>query len=128
MARERWPKARRSSGANQRALRRSAGFFFLAAAMLFPFSVILSAAKDLIAVCNRHEILRCAQDDGYISPPIRESSRMKLLLTHVPQARRQYYGARALARLQELLEVTLHEGEAPPDTAGVIAMARGVDF
>ena len=53
---------------------------------------------------------------------------MKLLLTHVPQARRQYYGARALARLQELLEVTLHEGEAPLDTAGVIAMARGVDF
>ena len=53
---------------------------------------------------------------------------MKLLLTHVPQARRQYYGARALARLQELLEVTLHEGEAPLDTAGVIAMARGADF
>lgn len=53
---------------------------------------------------------------------------MKLLLTHVPQARRQYYGARALARLQELLEVTLHEGDMPLDTAGVIAMARGVDF
>ncbi len=53
---------------------------------------------------------------------------MKLLLTHVPQARRQYYGARALARLQELVEVTLHEGEAPLDPAGVIAMARGVDF
>ena len=53
---------------------------------------------------------------------------MKLLLTHVPQARRQYYGARALARLQELVEVTLHEGAAPLDTAGVIAMARGVDF
>ena len=53
---------------------------------------------------------------------------MKLLLTHVPQARRQYYGARALARLQELVEVTLHEGDMPLDTAGVIAMARGVDF
>ena len=26
-------------------------------------SVVLSEAKDLIAVCNRHEILRCAQDD-----------------------------------------------------------------
>ena len=25
--------------------------------------VVLSAAKDLIAACNRHEILRCAQDD-----------------------------------------------------------------
>src|SRR5262245_17769244 len=53
---------------------------------------------------------------------------MKLLLTHVPQARRQYYGAQALARLQELVEVTLHEGEAPLDAAGLIAMARGVDF
>jgi D-3-phosphoglycerate dehydrogenase len=53
---------------------------------------------------------------------------MKLLLTHVPQARRQYYGARALTRLQELVEVTLHEGDAPLDAAGVIAMARGVDF
>ena len=53
---------------------------------------------------------------------------MKLLLTHVPQARRQYYGARALTRLQELVEVTLHEGDAPLDPAGVIAMARGVDF
>jgi len=53
---------------------------------------------------------------------------MKLLLTHVPQARRQYYGARALARLQELVEVILHEGEAPLDPQGVIAMARGVDF
>jgi hypothetical protein len=26
-------------------------------------SVVLSVAKDLIAVCNGHEILRCAQDD-----------------------------------------------------------------
>jgi D-3-phosphoglycerate dehydrogenase len=52
----------------------------------------------------------------------------KLLLTHVPLARRQYYGARALARLQELVEVVLHEGEAPLDAQGVIGMARGVDF
>ncbi|TAJ38581.1 MAG: hydroxyacid dehydrogenase [Reyranella sp.] len=53
---------------------------------------------------------------------------MKLLLTHVPRARRQYYGARALARLQELVEVTLHEGDAPLDPAGVVAAARDVDF
>lgn len=52
----------------------------------------------------------------------------KLLLTHVPLARRQYYGARALARLQELVDVVLHEGEAPLDPQGVIGMARGVDF
>ncbi len=52
----------------------------------------------------------------------------KLLLTHVPQARRQYYGARALARLKELVDVVQHEGDAPLDAAGVIAMARGVDY
>jgi D-3-phosphoglycerate dehydrogenase len=51
-----------------------------------------------------------------------------LLLTHVPQARQQYYGARALARLQELVEVVLHEGEAPLDPTGVVAAARDVDF
>ena len=53
---------------------------------------------------------------------------MKLLLTHVPLSRQNYYGARALARLQELVEVTLHEGDAPLDPQGVIAAARDVDF
>ena len=53
---------------------------------------------------------------------------MKLLLTHTPLARRQYYGARALARLQELVEVVLHEGDTPLDPKGVIAAAQGVDF
>ena len=53
---------------------------------------------------------------------------MRLLLTHVPQARRQYYGARALARLQELVEVVLHEGDAPLAPAGLIAAARDVDL
>ena len=53
---------------------------------------------------------------------------MKLLLTHVPLSRRTYYGARALARLQELVEVTLHEGGAPLDPQGVIAAARDVDL
>jgi len=53
---------------------------------------------------------------------------VRLLLTHVPQARRQYYGARALARLQELVEVMLHEGEAPLDAKGVVAAGRDCDF
>jgi D-3-phosphoglycerate dehydrogenase len=53
---------------------------------------------------------------------------VRLLLTHVPLARRQYYGARALARLHELVEVVLHEGEAPLDPKGVIALAHDVDF
>jgi len=53
---------------------------------------------------------------------------LRLLLTHVPQARAQYYGARALARLQALVDVVLHEGAAPLDTGGLIAAARDVDF
>ena len=53
---------------------------------------------------------------------------MRLLLSHVPRARAQYYGARALARLHELVEVVLHEGEAPLDPAGLIAAAREVDL
>jgi hypothetical protein len=32
--------------------------------MVIHFSVVLSAAKDLSAACNRHEILRFAQDDN----------------------------------------------------------------
>lgn len=53
---------------------------------------------------------------------------MKLLLTHVPLSRQNYYGARALGRLRELVEVTLHEGAAPLDPQGVIAAARDVDL
>ena len=52
----------------------------------------------------------------------------KLLLTHVPQARRQYYGDRALARLRELLDVTLHEGPTPLDPGGLIAAAADCDY
>ncbi len=53
---------------------------------------------------------------------------MKLLLTHGSRARRQYYGARALGRLQELVEVVLHEGDAPLDAAELVAAARDVDL
>ncbi len=53
---------------------------------------------------------------------------MKLLLTHVPQARTQYYGAAALAELKSLIEVVQHEGAVPLDAKGLIAAARDVDF
>jgi D-3-phosphoglycerate dehydrogenase / 2-oxoglutarate reductase len=53
---------------------------------------------------------------------------VKLLLTHVPQARTQYYGARALAQLQALVEVVLHEGDTPLDAQALIAAAQDVDF
>jgi len=46
----------------------------------------------------------------------------------VPQARRQYYGARALGRLQQLVDVVLHEGAAPLTPQGVIEAAREVDL
>ncbi|MEW6640682.1 MAG: NAD(P)-dependent oxidoreductase [Pseudomonadota bacterium] len=53
---------------------------------------------------------------------------MKLLLTHTPQARRQYYGERALAALRGLAEVRLHEAEQPLDPAGLMAAAEGADL
>jgi D-3-phosphoglycerate dehydrogenase len=53
---------------------------------------------------------------------------MKLLLTHTPLARATYYGATALKRLQELVDVVLHEGGTPLDAEGVIALAKDADF
>jgi D-3-phosphoglycerate dehydrogenase / 2-oxoglutarate reductase len=52
----------------------------------------------------------------------------KVLLTHTPQARRQYYGERSLNGLQTLAQVILHEGEDALDTAGLIEAARDVDI
>ena len=52
----------------------------------------------------------------------------KLLLTHTPQARRQYYGAHALERLHALTDVTLHEANAPLDPPSLIEAARGVEL
>ena len=53
---------------------------------------------------------------------------MKILLTHTPQARAQYYGPRALAALQALAEVRLHEGADALDAAGLVRAAQGVDL
>src|SRR6202049_594862 len=52
----------------------------------------------------------------------------KVLLTHTPQARRQYYGERSLRGLQALAEVILHEADDALDTAGLIEAARDVDI
>jgi D-3-phosphoglycerate dehydrogenase / 2-oxoglutarate reductase len=52
----------------------------------------------------------------------------KILLTHTPQARRQYYGERSLNGLQALAQVILHEGDDALDTAGLIEAARDVDI
>jgi len=53
---------------------------------------------------------------------------IKVLLTHTPQARRQYYGARSLSGLQALAQVALHEADEALDAAGLIEAARDVDI
>lgn len=50
---------------------------------------------------------------------------MKILLTHTPEKRANYYGERALAALREIGEVRLHEGDEPLDEAHLTAAARG---
>lgn len=51
----------------------------------------------------------------------------RILLTHTPDMRRNYYGDRALAGLRALGEVRLNEG-AVLDTDALIAAARGCDI
>jgi D-3-phosphoglycerate dehydrogenase len=53
---------------------------------------------------------------------------LKVLLTHTPQARRQYYGERSLSGLQALAQVVLHEADDALDAAALIEAARDVDI
>jgi D-3-phosphoglycerate dehydrogenase / 2-oxoglutarate reductase len=68
---------------------------------------------------------------------------LKILLTHTPQSRAKYYGARALAGLQAVAEVKraralaglqavaevkLHDADDALDAAGLVAAAREVDI
>ncbi len=53
---------------------------------------------------------------------------MKILLTHPPQARRQYYGERSLRGLQALAQVKLHEADDALDAEGLIGAAGDVDI
>ena len=53
---------------------------------------------------------------------------MKILLTHTPQSRTQYYGARSLDGLQAIAQVKLHESNDALDAAGLIEAARDVDI
>jgi D-3-phosphoglycerate dehydrogenase len=52
----------------------------------------------------------------------------KVLLTHTPQARDQYYGERSLNGLRALAEVILHEDGEALDAEGLIEAARDVDI
>jgi D-3-phosphoglycerate dehydrogenase len=49
----------------------------------------------------------------------------RILLTHSPEARANYYGARALAGLEALGEVKLHAGATPLEGAALISAAAG---
>jgi D-3-phosphoglycerate dehydrogenase len=53
---------------------------------------------------------------------------LKVLLTHTPEFRRQYYGERSLQGLQAVAQVVLHEGDDALDAAGLIDAARNVDI
>ena len=53
---------------------------------------------------------------------------MKILLTHTPHMRANYYGARALAGLRALAEVRLHDGEDALTPVDLIAAAHDVDI
>ena len=53
---------------------------------------------------------------------------MKVLLTHTPQARRQYYGERSLNGLQAVAQVILHQADDALDAAGLIDAADDVDI
>ena len=53
---------------------------------------------------------------------------MKILLTHTPQMRQDYYGARSLEGLQALGDVLLHEGDEALDAAALVAAAKDADI
>jgi D-3-phosphoglycerate dehydrogenase len=53
---------------------------------------------------------------------------LKVLLTHTPWFRRQYYGARSLQGLQAVAQVVLHEADDALDAAGLVDAARDVDI
>jgi D-3-phosphoglycerate dehydrogenase len=53
---------------------------------------------------------------------------VKVLLTHTPQARAQYYGERSLNGLQAIADVKLHQGDNALDAFGLIAAAGDVDI
>jgi D-3-phosphoglycerate dehydrogenase len=52
---------------------------------------------------------------------------LKVFLTHTPDMRAKYYGARALAGLRAHAEVTLHEGRDALEPAALVAAASAAD-
>ena len=52
-------------------------------------------------------------------------ARARILLTHTPEMRRNYYGERALAELRALGDVTTHEGSEPLSAEALVRAAKG---
>ncbi len=52
---------------------------------------------------------------------------LRVLLTHTPPTLRKYYGARAVAELRTMAELTLHEGSDALRPAELVAAASDVD-
>jgi D-3-phosphoglycerate dehydrogenase len=59
---------------------------------------------------------------------VRLGTDVKVLLTHTPQARAQYYGERSLNGLQAIADVKLHQDDNALDAFGLIAAAGDVDI
>jgi D-3-phosphoglycerate dehydrogenase / 2-oxoglutarate reductase len=57
-----------------------------------------------------------------------KSPALKVLLTHTPEFRRQYYGERSLKGLQAAAQVVLHEADDALDAVGLIGAADDVDI
>src|SRR3982074_1199234 len=53
---------------------------------------------------------------------------LKVLLTHTPQFRRQYYGERSLHGLQAIADVVLNEADDALDAERLIEAARDVEI
>jgi D-3-phosphoglycerate dehydrogenase / 2-oxoglutarate reductase len=53
------------------------------------------------------------------------TSPARILLTHTPDMLANYYGPRALAALEQLGQVTRHEGTSPMTPAEIVAAGRG---
>ena len=53
---------------------------------------------------------------------------MKVLLTHTPKFRGQYYGERALEGLQAVAQVKLHQGDKALDAHGLVEAAEEVEI
>jgi D-3-phosphoglycerate dehydrogenase / 2-oxoglutarate reductase len=75
----------------------------------------------------RHQY-RAAACFRVLTTVFKENLTLKVLLTHTPEFRRQYYGERSLQGLQALAQVVLHQADDALDAAGLIDAARDADI